>query len=166
MKRNFRFSLVRQSVLALFVLFAVSSACVWARGSAPLPKAEDNLLLTAADYDGADLELFGTMAGTTWTPKPKGFYEVSNPFVFFSKKSERMTFRENGEVWYKYSGSSGAVMPYIIEDGVITVGNGRLVYDAETDRLTDIVGGRVYVRVGDKPAQKPVPEEQAGGDEG
>ena len=166
MKRDSYFSLARRSVLALVALFAVSSACVWARGSAPLPKAEDNLLLTAADYDGADLELFETMAGTTWTPKPKGFYEVSNPFVFFSKKSERMTFRENGEVWYKYSGSSGAVMPYTIENGVITVGNGRLVYDAETDRLTDIVGGRVYVRVGDKPAQKPVPEDVAGGDEG
>lgn len=161
MKRNFCFSLARRSMLALFAAFAVSSACVWARGSAPLPKLEDNHLLTAADYEGEDLELFETIAGTTWCPKAKGFFELSNPVTLISKRAERMTFRVNGEAWYKYSGSSGVVMSYSIKDGVITVGSSRLVYDAKSDRLSDLVSGRVYTRVGDRPEPKAVPEESA-----
>ena len=118
-------------------------------------EGEPNRLYTAEDYEGADLELFNFIKETSWRPKAKGFLEHTSIISFAYKKSESMTFKSNGEMWYKFAASGqGSILPYYIKDGVISVGNGRIVYNPEKDQLEDMVDGRIYNRIGEKPAAK------------
>lgn len=148
MKKSFFYA--GKLVLALSALLAVSGTFLWADSpDADGMKASGGTEGIACEYEGEDLELFNRIKDTTWCPKLKGFLEVTNPFAAISRKSDRMTFRPNGEVWFKV-GSTGAVMPYSIRDGMIIIENRRFAYDAENDRIEDIVAGRVYTRVGPK----------------
>ena len=147
MKRNLFFG-TGKLILVLAVFLTVSGAFLCAESP-----VKDSLQTidaagdaAACGYEGADLELFNQIKDTSWCPKLKGFFEVTNPITAVMKKSDRLMFRANGEAWLK-SGSYGAVVPYRIQDGMIYIENHRFVYDAENDRIKDLVGGRVSTRV-------------------
>lgn len=146
----------KKSVLFLFAAVIAVGASLYAEGSKVNPYEEaSKQLFTAEDYEGEDLELFDTIKETVWRPKAKGFLEHVSITSFAFKKSETLTFKSSGECWYKNAAAAtGAVIPFFIKDGVITVGNGRLVYNPEKDQLEDMVDGRIYNRVGEKPAPK------------
>ena len=149
MKKSFFYA--GKLVLALSALLAVSGTFLWADSpDADGMKASGGTEGIACEYEGEDLELFNRIKDTTWYPKLKGFLEVTNPFAAILRKSDRMTFRPNGKVWFKI-GSTGAVMPYSIRDGMIIIENRRFAYSAEFDKIVDLVAGSIYTRVGTKP---------------
>lgn len=116
---------------------------------------EAQKLYTAEDYEGADLELFNMLKETEWRPRAKGLYEHINIINYVSKKSQRMIFKTNGEVWYKFSASGqGVAGAFYIKDGIIQIDSMRLIYNAETDLLEDAISGRIFDRIGEKPATK------------
>ena len=110
---------------------------------------------TADDYDGADLELFNMLKETEWRPRAKVFFEHTSIINYASKKSQRLIFKTNGEVWYKFGASGqGVAGAFYINNGVIQIETMRLVYKEETDLLEDAISGRIFDRVGEKPAAK------------
>lgn len=110
---------------------------------------------TADDYEGADLELFNMLKETEWRPRAKGFFEHTSIINYASKKSQRLIFKTNGEVWYKFGASGqGVAGAFYINNGVIQIETMRLVYKEETDQLEDVISGRIFDRVGEKPAAK------------
>lgn len=144
----------RKLILVLLAAVLALGSSLYADDSKVNPYAEaSKQLFTAEDYEGEDLDLFNTIKETVWRPKAKGFLEHVSITSFAFKKSETLTFKSSGECWYKNAAAAtGAVLPFFIKDGVITVGNGRLVYTPEKDQLEDMVDGRIYNRVGEKPA--------------
>lgn len=146
MKRKFILVLVAAAVALGASLYAENSKGKTAE-EAPAR------LYTADDYEGADLELFNMLKETVWRPRAKGFFEHASVFNYAAKKSQRMTFKTNGEVWYKIGASGqGVAGAFYINNGVIQIETMRLVYNEEADQLEDAISGRIFDRVGEKPA--------------
>lgn len=144
----------RKIILVLFAaVMALGSSLYAADSKSKSTEENPQRLYTAEDYEGADLELFNMLKETSWRPKLKGFFEHTNPFSAGSKKSEKMAFKSNGEIWYTYGAAGhGSAAAFYIKDGIIMIENHRFVYDSEKDQLEDVIAGRIYNRIGEKPA--------------